>query len=88
MVYLNYIFAMNIVIAKVKERNGANTIIAHSEDSVTIMFCDILQFVEMMNFLSPSEFVTTLNEIYSAIDILCDQYYVQKMETVGKTYMV
>ena len=92
LIIVNYIYFINfinfLVTARIKERNGQNTIIAHAENDVTIMFCDILQFQDMIKFLSPTEFVCTLNELYSAMDFLCVKYFVQKMETVGKTYMV
>lgn len=36
---------------------------------------------------STKELLTLLDQIYNVFDQLCDQYGLQKIETVGKTYM-
>jgi class 3 adenylate cyclase len=71
-----------------QEREEKNDIISHAEPSVSILFCDIQEFSDLMAHLSPIDLVATLNVVYSAFDVCSERFGVQKMETVGKTYMV
>lgn len=60
---------------------------AYGYEEVTILFCDISQFDSLVAKLSPKELVTFLNELYISLDLLCFHHGLQKIETVGKTYM-
>lgn len=53
---------------------------------VTILFCDICDFDEVIEECQDS-IVEVLDEIFRAFDFLCNKYGIQKIETVGKTYM-
>lgn len=72
----------------IQARVGSSDIISHAEPSVSILFCDIMDFMELMTHMPPIELVSMLNLIYSAFDVCSERHDVQKMETVGKTYMV
>ena len=67
-------------------QNG-DTLISETEPNVTVIFCDIVSFSSMIERYTPRELVTLLDRIYSLFDELCVNHGVQKMETVGKTYM-
>ena len=56
-------------------------------EEVTIVFCDISNFDELMAKLSPKDIISFLDEFYSVLDQFCQLHGLQKIETVGKTYM-
>jgi magnesium-transporting ATPase (P-type)/class 3 adenylate cyclase len=62
-------------------------VIAQEEPSVTILFCDIVRFMDYVKTHRPTALVAVLDAVYSTFDELCAKNGVQKMETVGKTYM-
>lgn len=58
-----------------------------AQGMVTIVFCDIEGFDELVQLYEGKELIELLDQTYNAFDQLCDQYGLQKVETVGKTYM-
>lgn len=57
------------------------------EEIVTVIFVDICDFDGLVTKMSPKEFITLLDKIYSTFDQLCSIHGLQKIETVSKTYM-
>ena len=57
------------------------------EETVTAIFADIQDFDLLVTKMSPKEFITLLDKIYSTFDQLSSIHGLQKIETVGKTYM-
>ena len=74
----------HFVISRVKE--GVRYI---SEDQgvVTVLFCNICDFEELVSDLLPHELTEFLDELFGKFDQLCEIVGVAKIETVGKTYM-
>ena len=60
---------------------------AYGYEEVTICFCDISNFDQLMAKLSPKDIISFLDEFYSVLDQFCQLHGLQKIETVGKTYM-
>ena len=56
------------------------------EDKVSIMFCDIADFDDVVR-KNENNIVRLLDKIFRKFDDLCVLYGIQKIETVGKTYM-
>ena len=56
------------------------------EDSVSIMFCDIADFDDVVK-KNEGNIVSLLDKIFRKFDDLCLLHGIQKIETVGKTYM-
>ena len=54
---------------------------------VSIIFCDISDFDKLVDESSPKDLIALLDKIYNLFDQLCDLHGMQKIETVGKTYM-
>lgn len=54
---------------------------------VTILFCDISDFDKFVASMSPKDLIQLLDRIYNNFDQLCNLHGLQKIETVGKTYM-
>jgi len=66
----------------------SGTIIADSFDEVTVLFSDIVNFTEYAASISANELVKILNEIFSEFDHLVEQYDLEKIKTIGDSYMV
>ena len=62
--------------------------IAEAYDSVSILFTDIVGFTTLSNKLSPVEMVGILNELFSEFDSLVTHYDLEKIRTIGDSYMV
>lgn len=75
------------VTKKMKANRGKNVLIANSDESVSIIFADVVGFGTLTMQYSPQVLVAILDAIYSAFDELCEKFHVQKLETVGKTYV-
>jgi class 3 adenylate cyclase len=61
--------------------------IAERFSTVTIMFTDIVRFTELSSRVSAEELVALLNEIFSAFDELVEKHGLEKIKTIGDSYM-
>ncbi|MEO7413762.1 MAG: adenylate/guanylate cyclase domain-containing protein [Opitutaceae bacterium] len=66
---------------------GENTIV-DAVPEATVMFADIVNFTGIAALLTPAQTVAWLNEIFSDFDVLVERYGVEKIKTVGDSYMV
>ena len=66
-----------------KRERGA----VYGYETVTIVFCDLSDFDSLVAKLTPKDLITFLDELYSVMDQFCQLHGLQKIETVGKTYM-
>ncbi|NEO26705.1 MAG: adenylate/guanylate cyclase domain-containing protein, partial [Kamptonema sp. SIO4C4] len=62
--------------------------IAERFDSVSILFADIVDFTSLSAQVPPTELVDLLNDIFSAFDQLAEWYDLEKIKTIGDSYMV
>lgn len=60
---------------------------AQKYSSVTVLFCELVDFWEIAANFSTREVLSILNTLYSAFDVLTDQFGVYKVETIGEVYM-
>ena len=67
-------------------RNGQR-FISEDQGVVTIIFIDILDFDDVVKMYQPGELIEFLDKMYNAFDQMCNIHSLQKIETVGKTYM-
>ncbi|WP_434686147.1 adenylate/guanylate cyclase domain-containing protein [Pseudanabaena minima] len=74
----------NSTLSKLKP-SGA--IVADTFDEVTVLFGDIVSFTEFASSVSANELVHMLNEIFSEFDRLVDFYGLEKIKTIGDSYM-
>ncbi|CAD8136544.1 unnamed protein product [Paramecium pentaurelia] len=71
----------------IQERMNKGQIqIQQDQGDVTILFCDIYQFDKVIKY-EQENILNFLDTLYRAFDQLCQTYDLQKIETVGKTYM-
>lgn len=62
--------------------------IADKFDDVSILFLDIVGFTELSSRKSPKEMVDILNEIFTDFDCLGEVYKLEKIKTIGDSYMI
>lgn len=72
------------IVSKLKE--GHRTVAEYYE-SASILFADVVNFTPISSTLSPSELVDLLNAVFHKFDELADKYGVEKIKTIGDSYM-
>jgi len=73
------------IAAKLKQNQHP---IAKRFENVTILFADIVDFTGYSARISPSELVDMLNQIFSVFDQLTERHNLEKIKTIGDSYMV
>ena len=68
-------------------KRGEHTI-ADNYESVSIMVVDLVDFTPLSAACDPKAMVEFLGEMFSTFDQLVEKYGVEKIETVGDSYMV
>jgi adenylate cyclase len=68
-------------------KNESRTIADHY-DEASVLFADMVGFTPLSAQLPPVEMVELLNEVFSFFDSLLDNYGVEKIRTIGDSYMV
>jgi guanylate cyclase len=67
-------------------KNESRTIADHYTEA-SILFADMVGFTPLSAKLAPVEVVELLNEAFSYFDSLLDKYNVEKIRTIGDSYM-
>ncbi|WP_041740228.1 adenylate/guanylate cyclase domain-containing protein [Calothrix sp. PCC 6303] len=62
--------------------------IAEDYADVSVLFADLVGFTQIASQVSAIQLVKLLNQIFSAFDLLCDRYNLEKIKTIGDAYMV
>jgi class 3 adenylate cyclase len=79
----------NILPGPIADRLKATPgVIADSFSDATIMFVDIVGFTKLSETMPPDALIALLNNVFSEIDDLTDQYALEKIKTIGDAYMV
>ncbi|MEO8149969.1 MAG: adenylate/guanylate cyclase domain-containing protein [Bacteroidia bacterium] len=82
------ILLLNILPAETaQELKATGAAEAKSFDEVTVMFTDFKGFTTMSEKLSPQELVNEINYCYSAFDNIITKYGIEKIKTIGDSYM-
>lgn len=68
-------------------KNESRTIADHYTEA-SVLFADMVGFTPLSATLEPVEMVELLNEAFSFFDSLLDKYDVEKIRTIGDSYMV
>ncbi|MCS7212025.1 MAG: adenylate/guanylate cyclase domain-containing protein [Chloroherpetonaceae bacterium] len=78
----------NILPKAIAERmKRGETTIADSHDEVTVLFADIVGFTQLSSSTSPEFVVAILNDVFAYFDDLCEKYGLEKIKTIGDSYM-
>ncbi len=80
---------LNILPHPVAERlkRGESTI-ADRFAEATVLFADLCDFTALANQTDPGDLVTLLNELFSRFDRLVDQQGLEKIKTIGDSYLL
>ncbi|MGG6293051.1 adenylate/guanylate cyclase domain-containing protein [Leptolyngbya sp. AN02str] len=62
--------------------------IAENFAEASVLFADIVGFTELSSSSPPEEMVTLLNQIFSTFDYLAERHGLEKIKTIGDSYMV
>lgn len=80
---------LNILPGEIAGRlKGGERVIADYHPEVSILFADLVGFTPLVGQLSPGQTVTLLNEIYTCFDTLVEKFGLEKIRTMGDSYMV
>lgn len=64
------------------------TTIADHFSNATVLFADIVNFTKLSAGVPPTELVGTLNSIFTDFDQLVEEHNLEKIKTIGDSYMV
>lgn len=80
---------LNILPKAIAERLklGERTI-ANGHPVVTVLFADLVGFTAMSRRTPPAELVGILNGIFTAFDLLVEKHRIEKIKTIGDSYML
>lgn len=79
----------NILPAPIAERiKNGEKLIADKYESVTVMFLDIVGFTPIAAAMTAEELVQMLNEMFIALDTVLERHGVEKIKTMGDSYMM
>lgn len=80
---------LNVLPAAIAERlkQGEETI-AESFPDVTVLFADLVNFTKLSEQTPAPKLVELLNEVFSAFDRLAEEHGLEKIKTIGDSYMV
>jgi len=79
----------NILPEEIAERlKNSNEAIADRYDNVSVLFADMVNFTPLAQKLDPTVLVTLLNKFFSYFDDLTEKYGLEKIKTIGDSYMV
>ena len=70
-----------------KLKNNIKTI-SMDNPEISVLFADIVSFTEMSEKISSEKIVGFLNDMFSQFDDLTETYGVEKIKTIGDSYMV
>jgi len=79
---------LNILPSEVAEELKAKgSAEAKQIDDVTVLFTDFKGFTQISEKLTPKELVAEINECFSAFDFIMQKHGVEKIKTIGDSYM-
>jgi len=81
---LHNIFPSEIV----KELKAKGSVSPKHYDSVSILFTDFDNFTILASKLSADKLVSELNHIFTSFDFIIDKYGLEKLKTMGDSYMI
>lgn len=56
-------------------------------ESVSILFTDIKGFTRVAEHMAPQELVHELDQLFEQFDLICQNYGIEKLKTIGDAYM-
>jgi class 3 adenylate cyclase len=80
---------LNILPKSIAKRlkDSSDRIADHFEEA-SILFSDIVNFTDMVKTMSADKIVSMLDEIFTEFDLIADRHGLEKIKTIGDSYMV
>lgn len=79
---------LNVLPAPIAERLKAeHGVIAEHYAEVSVLFADLVGFTERAEEMAPTELIALLDRIFSSFDRVADTEGVEKIKTIGDSYM-
>lgn len=72
------------VAAELKENGVARS---RNYEAVTVLFTDFKDFTHIVENISPEQLIAELNHCFSAFDKIIEKYNIEKIKTIGDSYM-
>lgn len=80
---------LNVLPAPVADRlKRSEQVIADRFPEATVLFADIVDFTPLSASLPPEDLVALLDGVFTGFDRLTDRYGLEKIKTIGDSYMV
>lgn len=80
---------LNVLPGPIADRlKGGESLIVDRFESVSVLFADLVGFTAMASHTSPEVLVTMLNELFSMYDELAERHGLEKIKTIGDSYLV
>jgi adenylate cyclase len=80
---------LNVLPASIAEQlKKQNGIIAERFNDASVLFADLVGFTPLSARLSPTELLELLNRVFSGFDELAGRHGLEKIKTIGDSYMV
>ena len=82
---------LNILPKEISEalKTDRSAIAAHLQNSASVLFADVVGFTPMAAAMTPFRgLVNLLDEVFDCFDDLVEKYDLEKIKTIGDTYMV
>jgi adenylate cyclase len=67
---------------------AGETLIADGVPDATVLFADIVGFTSMSRRIEPEKLIVVLNDLFSSFDKLAEQHCLEKIKTIGDSYML
>lgn len=72
------------VAAELKEKGAAQS---RNYEAVTVLFTDFKDFTQIVENITPEQLIAHLNHCFSAFDKIIEKYGIEKIKTIGDSYM-
>jgi class 3 adenylate cyclase len=80
---------LNVLPPSIADRlKQGERVIADHHDAVTVLFADLVDFTPFAAQAAPAAVVALLDEIFSSFDVLAERRGLEKIKTIGDSYMV
>ena len=80
---------LNVLPGAIADRlKKGESLIADRFEAVSVLFADLVGFTVVASHTPPEDLVRMLNELFSGFDRLAEKYGLEKIKTIGDSYMV
>ncbi len=73
--------------ANVERLKTGEQFIADRVETSVILFADLVNFTGLAEKIRARELIDMLNKVFSMIDLLVEEYHIEKIKTIGDSYM-